>query len=135
MGSNLMALNNKSGIIVSIPAPSGDTEGECVLCQLEASGNPQQPLNCRHIALVSASIFTWPSPLRLLPFYLLERSVIGFRVQPNAGWSYLYILNCICKDPFTKQYHIHGYWSLRLRHTLGGGCHSSVCSHFWHILL
>lgn len=66
--------------------------------------SPWHSLACRHITPVSVVIFTWNSPLFSVFHSLsfLRTSVIGFRVHPYVGQSYLEIFNYICKGSFTK---------------------------------
>ena len=51
----------------------------------------------------TASTFTWPSPLYVLPL-LIRTLVIEFRAQPTQ-WDLL-LTGYTCKDPISKQDHI-----------------------------
>ena len=68
--------------------------------------SPWHSLACGHIAPVSASVFTWPSPLCVYVSshsLLIRTSVTGCRV-------YLYTTYYVCKDSLSKQSHVLKFW-------------------------
>lgn len=76
-------------------APAGDSEENPFDASLPASAGCPQPLACRRITLVSASVCLWPSSLRTpqirLRFSLIRIPVIGFGAPPkfrmNRSWG------------------------------------------------
>ena len=71
---------------------------------LVVASNPWSSLICRHITLVSASIFPSPSSLCLCGslLFLMRMPVIRCRAHSEFRMHQFEIPDCICKDPLSK---------------------------------
>lgn len=110
---SLISGDEKSKIKVSTGlAPSESLRENPFHVSLLASGGCQQCLAYRHIILISACVFTWPS-LLFSPFLsLIMTNVIDLGPILNPGWFHLEIVNYICTYDFSKYCHIHRFWGV-----------------------
>ena len=100
-----------------------------LLCFWLFAGNFWCSLAFRNVILISAFMFTWPSPcmhlcVKISPFY---KDTSHSRLRPILLQHDLLLTNYICNDSISKYYHILTYWGLGLQHmNLGGMGHNST---------